>query len=59
MDLIKRDSEYTKYKKKQTNKTKETNKQKKLSNRFSNDIGHFLKKPVSSSICIAIEICTL
>ena len=41
MDLIKRDSEHTKYKKnEQTNKTKYKNKQKKLTNRFSNDIGH-------------------
>ena len=36
MDLIKRDSEHTKYKKKQ-NKPK-----KKLTNRFSNDIGHLI-----------------
>ena len=47
MDLIKRDSEHTKYKKKkQTNKTKQTNKQKKLSNRFSNDIGHLISDKV-------------
>ena len=33
MDLIKRDSEHTKNK---------TTKKKKLSNRFNNDIGHFI-----------------
>ena len=47
MDLIKRDSEYTKYKKKkkQTKQNKQTNK-KKLSNRFSNDIGHLISDKV-------------
>ena len=49
MDLIKRDSEHTKYKKtnKQTNKQnkkKQTNK--KLTNRFSNDIGHLISDKV-------------
>ena len=39
MDLIKHDSEHTKYKKKQ-------NKQKKLTNRFSNDIGHLISDKV-------------
>ena len=37
MDIIKRDSEHTKYKIKQN---KQTNK--KLTNRFSNDIGHLI-----------------
>ena len=44
MDLIKRDSEHTKYKK--TNKQNQTNKQKKLTNRFSNDIGHLISDKV-------------
>ena len=46
MDLIKRDSEHTKYKKtnKQTNKqNKQTNKK---TNRFSNDIGHLISDKV-------------
>ena len=45
MDLIKRDSEHTKYKQtnKQTNKTKQTNKK---TNRFSNDIGHLISDKV-------------
>ena len=46
MDLIKRDSEHTKYKKKQTNKQNKINKQKKLTNRFSNDIGHLISDKV-------------
>ena len=47
MDLIKRDSEHTKYKKKhkQTKQNKQTNK-KKLTNRFSNDIGHLISDKV-------------
>ena len=45
MDLIKRDSKHTKYKK--TNKQNQINKQtKKLSNRFSNDIGHLISDKV-------------
>ena len=45
MDLIKRDSKHTKYKK--TNKQNQMNKQtKKLSNRFSNDIGHLISDKV-------------
>ena len=45
MDLIKRDSEHTKYK---TNKQTKQNKQanKKLTNRFSNDIGHLITDKV-------------
>ena len=45
MDLIKRDSEHTKYKKtnKQTNKTKQTNKK---TYRFTNDIGHLISDKV-------------
>ena len=48
MDLIKRDSEHTKYKKnKQTNKQNKINNQtKKLTNRFSNDIGHLISDKV-------------
>ena len=47
MDLIKRDSEHTKYKKnnnKQTKQNKQT--KKKLTNRFSNDIGHLITDKV-------------
>ena len=47
MDLIKRDSEYTKCKKEQTNKQTKQNKQtnkKKLTNQFSNDVGHLISE---------------
>ena len=45
MYLIKRDSEHTKY---ETNKQTKQNKQtkKKLTNRFSNDIGHLISDKV-------------
>ena len=41
MDLIKHDSEHTKYKKNKTNK-------KKLTNRFINDIGHLIGDKVKT-----------
>ena len=44
MDLIKHDSEHTKYKK--TKQNKQTNK--KLTNRFINDIGHLIGDKVKT-----------
>ena len=47
MDLIKRDSEHTKCKNKQTNKQNKINKpKKKLTNRFRNVIGHLINDKV-------------
>ena len=55
MDLIKRDSEHTKYKKKhkQTKQNKQT--KKKLTNRFSNDIGHLISDKVRQLKRITIK----